>query len=166
MSQLDIIIDSRLSPLAVVEDIATSNDWTFERSGEYEVTILSKGQWSDYELAFTWMDDIEALHLACAFEMRIPEARRAEAQRLIAAINEQLWVGHFDLWRASGMVMYRQALLLPDGMTASQAQCELLVAGALHACERYYTAFQFVVWAGKTASEAMSAAMFDTMGEA
>ncbi len=166
MSQLDIIIDSRLSPLAVVEDIATSNDWTFERSGEYEVTILSKGQWSDYELAFTWMDDIEALHLACAFEMRIPEARRAEAQRLIAAINEQLWVGHFDLWTASGMVMYRQALLLPDGMTASQAQCELLVAGALHACERYYTAFQFVVWAGKTASEAMSAAMFDTMGEA
>lgn len=166
MSHLDIIIDSRQSPLAVVEDIAATNDWAFERSGEDELTILSKGQWTDYELAFTWMDDIEALHLACAFEMRVPPARQVETQRLIAAINEQLWVGHFDLWTASGMVMYRQALLLPDGMIASQAQCELLVAGALHACERYYTAFQFVVWAGKTAQEALSAAMFDTMGEA
>ena len=42
----------------------------------------------------------------------------------------------------------------------------LLLVGAIHACERYYPAFQFVVWAGKSASEAMSAAMFDTEGEA
>jgi hypothetical protein len=41
-----------------------------------------------------------------------------------------------------------------------------MLVGAIHACERYYPAFQFVVWAGKSASEAMSAAMFDTAGEA
>jgi len=51
-------------------------------------------------------------------------------------------------------------------MTASPAQCELMLEGALHACERYYPALQFVVWAGKTAAEAMTAAMFDTAGEA
>ena len=166
MSQLGIITESLASALAVVEDIAASNDWAFERSGDDELTILSKGQWTDYELAFTWMDDIEALHLACAFEMRVPPTRQAETQRLIAAINEQLWVGHFDLWSATGTVMYRQALLLPDGISASQAQCELLMAGALHACERYYSAFKFVIWAGKSAGEALSAVMFDTVGEA
>jgi hypothetical protein len=112
------------------------------------------------------MGEIEALHLACAFDMKIPETRRAEAQRLIAAINEQLWVGHFDLWTATGSVMYRQSLLLPGGLAATQAQCELMLEGALHACERYYPALQFVVWAGKSASEAMTAAMFDTAGEA
>ena len=32
--------------------------------------------------------------------------------------------------------------------------------------DSYYPALQFVVWAGKTAAEAMSAAMFDTAGEA
>ena len=62
--------------------------------------------------------------------------------------------------------MYRQALILPGGLTASPAQCELMLEGALHACERYYPALQFVVWAGKTAAEAMDAAMFDTVGEA
>ena len=46
------------------------------------------------------------------------------------------------------------------------AQCEAMLVGAIHACERYYPAFQFVVWAGKSAAEAMSAAMFDTEGEA
>jgi len=166
MSLLEGIIDSRNNPLAAVEDIAAENNWAFERSGEDEVTIVTKGNWTDYQLSFTWMAEIEALHLASAFDMKIPPGRRAEVQRLIAAINEQLWVGHFDIWTHTGMIMYRQALVLPGGLTASTSQCEAMLAGAIHACERYYPAFQFVVWAGKTAAEAMSAAMFDTEGEA
>lgn len=166
MSHLDIITDSRNSPLSVVEEIASSNDWSFERSGQDEITILTQGQWTDYQLSFTWMGEIDALHLACTFDMKIPENRRSEVQRLIAAINEQLWIGHFDVWLATGSIMYRQALILPNGMAATPAQCELMLEGALHASERYYPALQFVTWAGKTASEAMTAAMFDTAGEA
>jgi hypothetical protein len=41
-----------------------------------------------------------------------------------------------------------------------------MLVGAIHACERYYPAFQFVVWAGKSAADAMTAVMFDTEGEA
>lgn len=166
MSLLEGIIDSRANPLAVVEDIAADHNWAFERSGEDEVTIVSKGDWTDYQLSFTWMGEIEALHLACAFDMKIPPARRDEVQRLIASINEQMWVGHFDIWTHSGMIMYRLAIPLPDGMTASTAQCETMLVSAIQACERYYPALQFVVWAGKSAPEAMSAAMFDTAGEA
>jgi hypothetical protein len=166
MSLLEGIIDSRNNPLAVVEDIAADHNWSFERSGEDEVTIVSKGNWTDYQLSFTWMTEIEALHLACAFDMKIPAPRRAEVQRLIASINEQLWVGHFDIWTHTGMIMYRQALVLPGGITASSAQCETMLVSAIHACERYFPAFQFVVWAGKSAHEAISAAMFDTEGEA
>ena len=66
MSLLEGIIDSRNNPLAVVEDIAADNNWAFERSGEDEVTIVSKGSWTDYQLSFTWMAEIESLHLACA----------------------------------------------------------------------------------------------------
>ena len=109
MSLLEGIIDSRNNPLAVVEDVATDNNLPFERSGEDEVTIVSKGDWTDYQLSFTWMVEIEALHLACAFDMKIPSARRAEVQRLIAGINEQLWIGHFDIWTHTGMIMYRPA---------------------------------------------------------
>src|SRR3982075_3596411 len=98
MSLLEGTIDSRNNPLAVVEDIAADNNWSFVRSGEEDVTIVSKGDWTDYQLYFTWMNEIEALHLACAFDMTIPTARRPEVQRLIAAINDQLWVGDFDLW--------------------------------------------------------------------
>ena len=42
----------------------------------------------------------------------------------------------------------------------------MLLSSALDACERYYPAFQFVVWAGEGAREAMEAAMFETAGQA
>ena len=166
MSLLEIAIDSRNNPLEVVEDVASLNAWSFERAGEDEITIVAGGTWTDYQLSFTWMNEIEALHLACAFEMKIPDARKAEVQRLIALINEQMWIGHFDLWHATGTIMFRQSLVLAGGSSASTAQCEAILSAALDSCERYYPAFQFVVWAGKTAQQAVDAAMFDTAGEA
>src|SRR2546423_13163812 len=166
MSLLEGIIDSRNNPLAVVEDIAANNNWPFERSGDDEVTIVSKGQWTDYQLSFTWMGEIEALHLACAFDMKIPAGRRGEVQRLIAAINEQLWIGHFDIWTHTGMIMHRQALVLPGGITASTAQCESMLGGAIHAFERYYPPLPLAPWAGKSTAQPMRAAIFDTDGQA
>ena len=106
MSLIDYSEQSRGNPLEVVERVASTNDWSFERAGEDEITILVRGKWTDYQVSFTWMYDIEALHLACAFEFKVPERWRAEVQQLISLINEQMWVGHFDLWAKDGIVMY------------------------------------------------------------
>jgi len=64
-----------------------------------------------------------------------------------------MWVGHFDLWVREGIIMYRHALVLAGGVEASGQQCEALLGTALDTCERYFTAFQFVIWAGKAARE-------------
>jgi len=166
MSLIDFSEPQRFDPLEVVESLASTNDWSFERASDDEITILVAGRFADYQVSFTWMHDIEALHLACAFEIKVPERRREEVRRLLAMINEQMWLGHFDLWIKDGLVMYRHALVLPNGLEASDRQCERLFGAALDACERYFPAFQFVVWAGQTAQEAMTAAMFETSGQA
>jgi len=166
MSLIDLSEDQRLNPLDVVERVATGHDWSFERASDDEITIVSTGRWTDYQISFTWMCDIEALHLACAFDLKVPEARRGEIQQLISLVNEQMWVGHFDLWPQDGIVMFRHALVLAGGVDASNTQCEALLGSALDACERYFPAFQYVVWAGKGAREALDAAMFQTAGEA
>jgi hypothetical protein len=43
---------------------------------------------------------------------------------------------------------------------------EDLVDVALNECERYYPAFQYVIWGGKDPSEAVTAACLDPQGEA
>jgi hypothetical protein len=154
------------NPLDVVERIASVNDWSFERSGDDEINILIKGRWVDYQVSFTWMGELEALHLACAFDIKVAERRRAEVQQLIAHMNEQMWIGHFDLWSDDGLVMFRHALVLTGGIEATDDQCKAVLGTAIDTCERYFPAFQFVLWAGKSAREAMDAAMFETSGEA
>jgi hypothetical protein len=166
MSLIEIAHDSRSNPLEVVEHMAAGNNWPFERAGEDEIAIVVTGRWTNYQVSFTWMSEIEALHLACAFDMRVPDPRLSEVHQLIALINEQLWIGHFDVWTQNGVVMFRHALLLTGGAAPSDRQCEAVLGSALDACERYFPAFQFVVWAGKSAREAMDSALFETTGEA
>lgn len=168
MNQLHVIEDPERPehPLDVVEQIASLRHWIFDRAETDEMSVTVSGRFTEYNVAFTWIEDVEALHVAAAFELKLPERRRIETLKLIALVNEQLWIGHFDLWSNDDCVMFRHALLLPGGVAPTQAQCALLIKSAIDACERYYQAFQFVLWAGKSARESLDAVLFETEGEA
>ena len=163
---LDAELDRPSNPLDLFERLAALNDWTFDRDSEDELSVSVTGGWSEYHVAITWLAEVEALHIACAFDLKVPERRRGEVLQLVGLVNEQLWLGHFDLWSSEGVVMYRHALLLSGGAEATDEQAAALIKSAIDACERYYQAFQFVVWAGKTAKEGLEGAMLETAGEA
>jgi hypothetical protein len=165
MSMVDVNRTTHPSPVDLMEQVATSYDWRYERGTDDELTMVVAGSWADYQVSLNWRDDLETLHLACAFDFRIPENRLAEVYKLVAAINEQMWIGHFDVWTGEGLIMFRHGLLL-HGASATPSQCEALMKAALEASERYYKAFQFVVWAGRDSKSAMASVMFDTEGSA
>ena len=166
MSLTDFEQERQSNPVDVIEQIAALHDWSFERAGEDEITVSVAGGWCDYHVSFSWLEEKEAVHLACAFDLKVPDQRQLEVVRLLSGVNEQMWIGHFDLWQKEGVVMYRQALLLSGGAEPTSAQVERLLLTAVEACERYFQAFQFVVWAGKSAPEALQTVMFETVGEA
>ncbi|MDX7950710.1 YbjN domain-containing protein [Lichenihabitans sp. Uapishka_5] len=153
-------------PVDVVERIAAMHDWNFDRDDRDEISISVAGKLSDLHVAFTWLPDLEALHVGCAFDLKVPDRRRAEILLLISAINEHLWIGHFDLWSGEDVVMFRHSLLMAGGADPDGRQCEAILKMAVTACDRYYQAFQFVIWAGKPAREALDSVMFETEGEA
>ena len=162
MSLIEFDFTRPTNPVDVIEHVAALEDWIFERSGADEITISTSGMWCDYHVSFSWMEEVEAVHLACAFDLKVTEPRRTEVTRLIAMVNEQLWLGHFDLWSREGVVMFRHGLLLSGGLEPTVKQVEGMLSSAIEACERYYQAFQFVVWAGKSAQEALDSALFET----
>jgi hypothetical protein len=166
MSLSEFQIERVEHPIDKVEHVAVTNDWSFERTGADEISIVVAGHWADYHVAFTWMDNMEAMHIAAAFDLKVPERRKCELQQLVCQINEQMWVGHFDHWPKDNVVMFRHSIVLSEGAEATSAQYEAMLGHATTSCERYYQAFQFVVWAGKTANDALSSAMFETIGEA
>ena len=158
--------DDLSNPLDRVERIAEAYEWAFSRTGYGEVTMQIAGGWSDMTVSLNWRDEFEILHAAVSLEMKVPAARRDEVAKLLARINEQLLMGHFDLWHADGSLLFRNSLLLSGNAEANDAQCEALIRFAVQTCERYFPAVQFVVWAGRSAADALEAAMIDTWGEA
>ena len=166
MNQPQIETDRTEHPLDVVERLASLRDWIFDRAEADEMSVSVAGRWTDYQVAFTWIEDVEALHVACAFDLKVPDRRRQEILQLVSLINEQLWVGHFDLWSSENVVMFRHSLILSGGAEPTHAQCETMLRVSVEACERYFQAFQFVVWAGKESRDALASTMFETEGRA
>lgn len=152
-------------PVDLVEQIAYRRDWTFERANDDEISLSVAGSGCDYHVTLTWRPELETLHLAVGCDVKPPRGRLYEVGRLIAMINEQLWLGHFDFWTTEGLLLFRHALLL-HGAEPTPTQCEALLEAGMSACERHYQAFQFVIWAGKTAEDALAATLFETEGHA
>jgi hypothetical protein len=117
-------------------------------------------------VAITWIPNVESLHFSCAFDLKVPDRKRGDVAELIRLINAQMWLGHFDLWREQDLVMFRHSLCLAGGAAASDAQCGAVVKAAVNACETYFQAFQFVLWADREPREALAFAAFETRGSA
>jgi len=154
------------NPLDVVEEIVSANQWPFDRQGDDELSVSIGGSWCDYHLGFSFSPTQGGMQLACAYDMRVPPRRRPEIYGLLAQINERIWIGHFDVWSEEAIPMYRHAILTRGGEAPNFLQMEELIEIAITECERFYPAFQFVLWGGKTASEAVASSMLETVGEA
>jgi len=154
------------NPIDLVEDILLANEWAHDRASDEEMVVEFGGRWCDYRLYFVWQEEISALHFSCGFDMKVPKPRKAPVFELLATVNEKLWLGHFDLPSEDNSPAFRHAVLLRGALGASVEQIEDLVDIALSECERFYPAFQLVVWGGKTPDEAITAAMIDPVGEA
>ena len=154
------------NPLDILEEIVVANDWAFDRASQDEMVAEVSGRWSHYRLYFFWQDDISAMQFSCQYDMRVPDSRRAAVTDLLALVNERMWLGHFDVDSDESTPMFRHTTLLRGAPGASVEQLEDLVDIALTECERFYPAFQFVIWGGKSAKEAVAAAILDTVAEA
>lgn len=154
------------NPLDVIEQIVTANDWPFQRHSEEDITVEISGRWCSYQLWFAWHPEFAGLHLSCAFDMKVPAGKRQPIYHLLALVNERTWLGHFELWSEDGLPVYRHAMLLGGGNGLIPDQVEDMVDVALTESERFYPAFQHVIWGGKSPQEAIELALVDTVGEA
>lgn len=160
----DVITGS--NPLDLVEQVISANEWIFDRRSESDLAAEAQGKWCDYGLYFCWSDEISIMHFTATFDMKAPVKQRGTLYELLAKANERLWIGHFGMDEDTGMPVYRHAMLLRGAPTAAAESIEDLIDIAITECERFFPSFQFVLWGGKSADEALEAAMLECAGEA
>jgi hypothetical protein len=164
--EIDITGNSA-SPIDMLESWFNAQAWPHERLGDEEVVASTAGSWGLYELRGVWRDDDRVLQFLAFPDIKINDHQFAAIYETIGLINEQLWLGHFEMWSGNGTLLFRHAVLLEgDEPTLGLEQAEAVVETAVDELDRFYPVFQFVLWGGKTPAEAIAAAMVETQGEA
>jgi hypothetical protein len=156
------------SPIHTLAAWFAAQGFTHERVGEEEVVATADGAWGKYELRGIWREDDCVLQFLALPDVTIQSDKFAVMYETLGLINEQMWLGHFELWSGSGAIVFRHATLLEnqEGPALDIDQADALIESAIGELDRFYPVFQFVLWGDKSPAEALAAAMVETHGEA
>ena len=156
------------APIEVLEQYFEARGWACERTGDGEIVASATGSWAQYELRGVWRPEDQVLQFLAFPDIKVGPEKRTAIFEALSLINEQLWLGHFEMWSGSGLVLFRHSTILDTrgGEGLSLEQAEAIAEAAVEECERFYPVFQFVLWGGKSAQEAMAAAVLECAGQA
>ena len=133
---------------------------------DVELHLAVPGAWRDAGLWFTWRPELSTIQMGAPLDIKVPELLMDAAARLVTMVNEKLWVGHFDLWQEDRTVVFRNAIILPEDASLDHVQAQVLIKGASEAIDRFFPAFNYLLWGGKSPEEALEASLFETAGSA
>ena len=150
----------------VVEQTLLAADWACERSEEGMIHCASMTKWGEFGGMFAWRDEPASLNFSLTLDLRAPNAKQSAISELLRKINERLWLGHFDYWNEDGVAVFRHTITMLDRLAPDPGEVSAVLTAALEAADQFLPAFNFVVWAGKSAEEAVAAVVFETHGEA
>ena len=155
-----------LHPIDIVETLAQSHAWEFDRVTDDQIAMAVEGQWRTYALTLAWSAADETLRLICTFEMEPPEDKLSALHDVLNRCNDMVWTGAFTWWADQKLMVWRYGLCLAGGQIAGPEQIDRLISSAVMAAERFYPAFQLVAWADHSPADAMKVAIAEAYGRA
>jgi len=168
---MDLYLDDEVAeasdPMDMVEAVLASDDrFIAERAEDGDVHFSFKSAWGETAGYFSYRAELPALLFTLGFDVQAPVSRRIDAIQLAARINENLWLGHFDVWADDGTIIFRHAMPMIGRDEISLGEIQAMLAAALDAADRFQPAFNFVILGGMAAEDAADSALFETIGEA
>ena len=154
------------NPIDIVEDVIYSRKWNFSREAEHELVAEIASHLCQYRLYFSWSRQIKAINFTVTFDLKFPKTKSKQVYELLSRINEKLWIGHFDVTSKNGIPAFRHTVLEPSENEILYNQLEDLVDIAVYECEKYYPAFQLILFEDSSPEEALALCSFETVGNA
>jgi hypothetical protein len=154
-------------PIDLAEAILSSDSrFACERGESGDLSFTFKAAWCQVTGFLGWREELPAVLLTVAFDLAAEENMRDKTARLVAMINENLWLGHFDLWSEDGSIVFRHSIPMIGRGDLTTGEVHALVAASMDAADRFFPAFDFLLRCGQTAEESLRIALFETIGEA
>ncbi|MGQ0526697.1 MAG: YbjN domain-containing protein [Alphaproteobacteria bacterium] len=153
------------NPLDSVEEMMASNNWIFSRMDNDELVVQVSGKSCEYRLFFIWQAHLNAVEFCCQYDLNIT-SHAAEVSVALRNVNENIWMGHFDIPYDTGMPVFRHTCLFRGvSRSAESDHIEDIVDVALTQCERYYPLFSFLAQSNFMDTQSLSLVLMETAGE-
>jgi len=156
----------QVNPIDIVEDVIYQKKWNFSRADDHELVAEIASQWCQYRLYFNWAENIRAMSFTVTFDLKFPQTKLIRAFELLGLINQNLWIGHFDITYKNGIPAYRHTVLSSSDSDFLHKKLEDLVDIAIYECEKYYPSFQQVLFEDIPPIKALEFSKFDIIGRA
>jgi len=166
MAMTEQFLEEEIHPIDICEHLATHNDWDFDRVADDQIAMAVEGQWRTYSVTLAWSAYDQTLRLICSFEMEPPEDKLPLLYEGLNLANDQCWAGSFTYWKPQQLMIYRYGLVLAGEQIACAEQIDTMIMAAVLSSERYYPAFQLMIWGDQTPEEAMKVAIAEAYGRA
>lgn len=166
MNDLDIFSDVS-NPLDSIEEVMHGHDWQFERPNSEELMVQITGRRGTYTMTFVWQEEYSAMQFFCEFDIEIPKERFDMTSKVLRSVNENLWLGHFDVPADSRVPYFRHTVLF-RGMTYTSGTDHVadLIEVALAECEKNYNTFNMLSSSTFLNEGLLNLALTHTHGEA
>lgn len=159
-------LDASENPLDNVEHILQEQNWVSNRMSDDELMVRVTGKAGSYNLYFVWQAEMNALQFCAQYDFSINAKQMDKAASVLMSVNENLWIGHFEIHKETKTPAFRHACLYRGlQMTGSSSYLEDLVDIAMAECEKYYTAFYMLSQASNNNDQSIALALMETVGE-
>lgn len=153
--------------LDLIEELAENKKWKCVREDADFLTLTVPALNGTYDICMEWQDEFASLLFACSLPTEITDSNFEAACRALEQINQNLWLGHFDLSNKNRYPTFRYTFLfrmIPSGIGIDVVNDVIEVAVA--ECNRFATVFQMLQTGDARLQDNISAAVFETVGEA
>ena len=166
MAQTEMFLEDEIHPIDIVEHLAEHHEWEFDRIEENQIAMAVQGQWRTYSITLAWSGFDETLRIICSFEMEPPIEKLKDLYETLNVANDRCWTGAFTFWEEQKLMVYRYGLVLSGGQIATAEQIDTMISSSVLAAEKYYPAFQLVIYDNQSPDRAMQVAIAEAYGRA
>ena len=153
-------------PFDGVEDLLNAQNLSFQRLTDDELFIEYRGRFGLYRMIFVWNDELGALQFCSQLDVQVTDANTDKALAIVAEINTNSWIGHFDLPHDNNIPTYRHTQLLRhDNTEYALNYITDMMDIAVAQCDKHYATFMTLAGNDSVQHDDLFFAMMPTAGQ-
>lgn len=150
----------------LTESLANKLNLNSSRIDDNEISIILRGDKSDYNLTVILKQEYEMIYFSCELDIKVTKDTYNVMIDAIVKANERIWIGHFDLLSAENEIVYSVTIPFISSFLADELIIESTIRMIIEECDRFYHYFLMISKGDILCDTSIDTMFMEAVGEA